>query len=134
VLCRAETWEALDEAELRRLVDEGLRRVIAERDSRDPQLLLTDPEYRLRNVAYGIAAGMSYFTGLLEFLDEQGTINRILGFGDVVIGGIRAGSGIKRRDQGKLKDPLRLSFGLGVSVGLLDQLGELPPTMPARLP
>jgi hypothetical protein len=134
VLCVSEAWEGLDEDTQDELIDEGLRTVIREKDSRDPDILLADPEYRIRNVSYGIAGGMPYFTRLTQYLDGQGAFQRIAGLGEMMITGVIAGGAIKHRDAAKLESPLRLSFLLGVSVALLDQLGEVPPEMPARLP
>jgi hypothetical protein len=34
----------------------------------------------------------------------------------------------------RVQSPLYLSFMLGISLGLLDDLGEVPSTMPPRLP
>jgi hypothetical protein len=134
VLCVSETWEGLDEDTLRGLIDEGLHQVIAEKDSRDAQLLLGESEYRIRNVAYGITGRMPYFAALTAYLDDEDALDRISGFGEMMLTGVLNGGVIKRRDASKLESPLRMSFMLGVSVGLLDQLGELPPTMPERLP
>ncbi len=134
VLSVSETWEGLDEDNLRQLIDEGLRRVIAEKDSRDPDLLINDPEYRIRNVSYGIMGDMPYFAPLTDYLGKQDAFTRIGGLGDVMLTNVLNAGGIKRRHVSKLQSPLYMSFMLGVSVGLLDQLGEVPPTMPERLP
>lgn len=134
VLCLSEAWEGLDEDTLDELIDEGLRTVIREKDSRDPDILLADPEYRIRNVSYGIAGGMPYFTRLTQYLEGQEAFQRIAGLGEMMLTGVAASGAIKRRHAAKLESPLRLSFLLGVSVALLDQLGEVPPEMPARLP
>jgi hypothetical protein len=133
VLCVSEEWEGVDATALRELIDEGLRRVATEKDSRDPKMLLADPEYRIRNVSYGIAANMPYFAQLSRYLDGQEAFQRIAGLGELMIGNVVGSGGIKRRHAAKLQSPLRLSFLLGLSVGLLDQLGELPQEMPARL-
>jgi len=133
VLCVSETWDELDPDTLRSLADEGLRRVIAEKDTRDPDLLIHDPEYRIRNVSYGIAGDMPYFAKLNDYLGEQPAFLRIGGFGRMILANVSSG-GIKRRHASKLQSPLRMSFLLGVSIGLLDELSELPPKPPARLP
>ena len=134
VLCVSETWEGLDPNTLGNLIDEGLMRVIAEEDSRDPELLIRDPEYRIRNVSYGIMGDLEYFVQLNDYLGRQDAFLRIGGFGDMVLTQVMNRGVIKRRHESKLESPLYMSFMLGVSLGLLDQLGEVPTTPPARLP
>lgn len=48
----------------------------------------------------------------------------------MILANVSSGGGFERRQASKLESPLRLSFLLGVSVALLDQLGEVPSTMP----
>lgn len=134
VLCVSETWEGLDSDLLRTMIEDGLRRVIAEKDTRDPGLLLNDSEYRIRNVSYGIVGDMPYFAQLNEYLGEQGAFLRIGGLGDFFINQALSGGLIKGRRASGLQSPLYMSFMLGISLGLLDQLGEVPATMPTRLP
>ena len=53
--------------------------------------------------------------------------------GQTTITGFLTGGAIKHRHVSKLGGPLRRSFMLGVGIGLLDQLGEIPPTLPEGL-
>jgi hypothetical protein len=133
VLCQSETWDDVDESRLARLIDEGLQRVIHEKDTRDPSVLIADPEYRIRNVSYGLAAGLPYFGGLSDYLESVGAYQRVTGFGGFMISNLAASGTMKRRVAEKLQSPLTMSFMFGVSLGLLDQLGELPEDVPPVL-
>lgn len=133
MMCVSETWDGLDESKARKLIDVGLRRVIAEKDTRDPELLIRDPEYRIRNVAYGITASMPYMEQISAYLDGLGAYQRINALGDLMINGMLNSGAFKRRHASKLQSPLIMSFMLGVSIGLLDQLGEVPSMIPERL-
>jgi hypothetical protein len=133
VLCESETWDDLDQEKVEQLINEGLQRVIREKDTRDPSVLISDPEYRIRNVSYGIASSLPYFSGLSGYLETLGAFQRICSLGHFMVSNLAAGGAMKRRDAEKLNSPLFVSFLLGVSLGLLDQLGELPPVVPQRL-
>jgi hypothetical protein len=134
VLCLSEAWEELDPKRLGALIDEGLKQVITKGDSRDLELLLRDPEYRIRTVALGIAGGMFYFTALAEYLDDQGAFLRIGGLGEMVIGRVLDSSRVKKRHRDSVEHYILIAFRLGVAIGLLDQLGEIGEEAPAQLP
>jgi hypothetical protein len=70
---------------------------------------------------------------LTEYLESLGAFQRIFAIGMFTLDNIDASGTISQRDADKLRLPLLISFLLGVNVGLLDQLGELPPTLPPRL-
>jgi hypothetical protein len=134
VLCESETWDDLDQTELEQRIDDGLREVIREKDTRDPSLLIGDPEYRIRNVCYGVTASLPYFNRLAEYLESLGAFDRISRFGDFMLSNLAASGTMKARDAKKLDSPLRMSYMFGVSLGLLDQLGQLSATVPPRVP
>jgi hypothetical protein len=136
VLCVSETWDGIDEARLRALIDEGLRNVIAQKGTGTypAETLIGDTEYRIRNPAYGIAARMPYFAALTAYLDEQDALDRIGVFGGFMLTSVLNSGAIRRGDAKKLDDPLHLAFMLGVAIAILDQLGEVPATMPEKLP
>ena len=52
----------------------------------------------------------------------------------MMVTNVGAASGIKHRHAEMLQAPLYMSFLIGVSIGLLDQLGEVPETPPPCLP
>jgi len=78
--------------------------------------------------------GLAVLRPARHYLDEQQAFLRIGGLGQMLLTNIAQSSGIKRRHRSKLEAPLRMSFILGMSIGLLDQLGEIPSTPPQRLP
>jgi hypothetical protein len=134
VISQAETWAELDREEALRLIDQALRTFVAERDpDEDPEVLVNDAEYRLRNIAYGIVSSSPSFSNLSGYLDEQPSYERSLIVGGVMLEGFRESGAIKRRHRDKVGGYLSLSHHLGVIVGLLDMLGELPATIPPRL-
>lgn len=133
VLAVSETWAELDPDGVREQMDAGLRQVIAERDSRPVEQMLPDPEYRIRNVCFGVIGEMQWFAPLTEALHRQPAYERIMEMGLITIGATLQHGPIKGRHVGKMTDLLRLSWELGLLVGLLDQLGEVPATMPPRL-
>ena len=113
-------------------MDEALRRVIAEEDARDSQLLIGDPEYRILSVSNGIAGHMPHFASLRGYLEAQAAFNRIAAMRGMMVAGIVNGVRLKARDD--VEPSLYFSFWFGVAAALLDQLGEVPSAMPTRLP
>lgn len=130
VIAQSESWRELDRDQTMALIESGIRRVIAERDTRDPELLIRDPEYRIRNTALGVVGG-SYFSDLTQYLEDQPSRKRAMGVGDFIIGAILGT--MKRRQRKELESPLAFAWDFGVVVGLLDLLGEVPTTIPQRL-
>lgn len=130
IIAQAENWHELDREEAIKLIDEGIQTVIAERDTRDPEMLIRDPEYRIRNTTLGIV-GDAYFPGLTQYLEEQPSYQRAMGVGDLVVTGILGT--LKRRQRKELESSLTLAWHFGVIVGLLDLLGEVPKMMPQPL-
>lgn len=130
VIAQSETWRELDRDKTLALIDSGIRTVIAELDTRDPDVLIRDPEYRIRNTALGIVLD-SRFPDLLEYLAEQPSYQRTMGVGDLVVGNVL--TTLKRRQRKELETHLALAWHFGVVVGLLDLVGEVPTAMPQRL-
>lgn len=133
VLSVAETWDGLAPDHLREQMETGLRQVIAERDSRPIERMLPDPEYRIRNVSYGVVGDMPWFTEVTQTVKGHGAWERIVEMGFIAISATLEHGPIKGRHARKLTDQFRISFELGVVLGLLDQLGEVPASMPARM-
>jgi hypothetical protein len=133
VLSISERWDGVDPGLVRAQMDDGLRRLIAERDNRPAELLLPDPEYRIRNVAYGVLADTGWFEPLAETVKGCGAWERLFETSLFMLTAAFQLGPIKRRHRDKIGEAFRISFDLGVMIGLLDQLGEVPPTMPARL-
>ena len=133
VLSISEQWDRVDPDLVRKQMDDGLRLVIAERDNRPAELLLPDPEYRIRNVIYGVLGDMVWFEPLAATLKGTPTWNRITETGLLMVEATLQQAPIKRRHKERMGNVLRFSFHFGLMLGLLDQLSEVPSTMPARL-
>ena len=135
VLTQSEAWAEFDREEALSLIDRGLLKVAKERDTRDPEMLVRDPEYRIRNVALGLAAGMyDLFPGLLDYMESQPSASRINAMGASFIEGALGAGAIKGRHKKGMHAALIIAWGFGSAVGVLDLLGEIPSEMPTQLP
>lgn len=126
VLCVSETWDELDVARLRSMIDEGLRNANTRRTARGyAAKSINDPGFRTLSVACGIAVDAPPLAELASYVKTQGAFNRIETVGQFMHAVLLSSDGVKRRAARKLAGPLRFAFLLGVAVGVLDQLGEL---------
>jgi hypothetical protein len=125
VITQSESWRELDGDRTVALIDKGVRTVIRERDTRDAESLIRDPEYRIRNTVLGMIT-LEHFPELVEYLDEQPSYQRVLSLGERLNPSLLAA--VRRRNRKRLDAALMISWRIGIGIALLDLLGEMAPT------
>lgn len=123
-----ETWEGLHRESARPMIDRGLKALERQHiEKGEEPLSLSDPEDRLHYTTAGLFAEHPASFELSQQLGAMTAFSRLATIEDTyLLAGLKT-SGAKRRHHDRFMRIQRLAWTLGLTLGVLGVLGEVPP-------